>query len=333
MKIGSLDIPKAVLLAPMEDVTDISFRLICKRLGADITYTEFVNSEGLVRNSRKTADKMRFLPEERPTGIQIYGGNEGSMQQAAQMAEALVPDVIDINCGCWVKNVVGHGAGAGLLRDVPKMHQLVSLVVKAVQTPVTVKTRLGWDVESIRIVDVAKMMEDAGAKALTIHCRTRSQGHQGQPDYSWIPKVKEAVTIPIIVNGGIDSPEIAKQVFDETGCDGIMIARGAIHNPWIFAEIKSYLSTGIIPPPPTLSDRIGILLEHLALSVQYKGGRYGVIEFRKHYSGYLRGFPNAAKIRAEMMQYVEHAPLVDRLQRYRETLLVESVVVDNEMAA
>ncbi len=333
MKIGNVEISNAILLAPMEDVTDIPFRLICKRLGADITYTEFVNAEGLVRNSKKTALKMQFLEEERPFGIQIYGGSETSLPQAAQMAEALQPDLIDINCGCWVKNVVGSGAGAGLLRDLPRMQQLVREVVQAVRLPVTVKTRLGWDSQSIKIVDVAKMMGDVGASALTIHCRTRVQGHQGEPDYSWISKVKQAVTIPIIVNGGIDTPEIAKHVFDETGCDGIMIARGAIHTPWIFSEIKQYLATGIISQPPTFDDRLQLMLDHLRLSVEYKGERYGVIEFRKHYSGYLRGFPRIAQLRAELMQYIELAPIIEHLQRYRETILPELGVQDNKHLA
>src|ERR1041385_4693105 len=225
MKIGNINIDKAILLAPMEDVTDIPFRLICKRLGADIVYTEFVNAEGLIRQSEKTKRKMLFLPEERPFGIQIYGGEECSMENAARMAAELQPDLIDINCGCWVRNVVGQGAGAGLLRDLSKMQKIVASDVNSVKLPVTVKARLGWDEKSIQIVDVAKMVEDTGAQALTIHCRTRAQGHKGDPDYSWIPKVKQAVTIPIIVNGGVESPADAKRVFDETGCDGIMIDR------------------------------------------------------------------------------------------------------------
>src|SRR5437867_3764086 len=209
MQIGKINISRPILLAPMEDVTDISFRLICKRLGADILYTEFVNSEGLVRNSEKTKRKMVFLPEERPFGIQIYGGEERSMGGAARLAEELQPDLIDINCGCWVRNVAGHGAGAGLLKDLSRMSRIISSVVQAVQIPVTVKTRLGWDAGSIQIVDVAKMVEAAGAQALTIHCRTRAQGHSGDPDYTLISRVKEAVKIPIIVNGGIVSPHSA----------------------------------------------------------------------------------------------------------------------------
>lgn len=320
MKIGSIDIEKPILLAPMEDVTDTAFRVICKRRGADIVYTEFVNSEGLVRNSRKTHKKMTFLEEERPLGIQLYGGNELSMEGAARMAEALRPDLIDINCGCWVKNVVCQGAGASLLKDLPKMRKVIESVVKAVQLPVTVKTRLGWDQKSIQIADVARMVEDAGACALTVHCRTRTQAHDGEPDYTWIPQVKAAVGIPIIVNGGIESPEKAKEVFATTGCDAIMIARGAIKNPWIFREIRHFLSHGIKLPPPDFHERRNVLIEHLDMSVQLKGERYGVIEFRKYFSGYLHGVPNVAKLRAELMQFTEQQQVIDRIDRFVEAL-------------
>ena len=259
----------------MENVTDIPFRLVCKGMGADLMFTEFVNSEGLVRKVVKTRAKMKFLEEERPFGIQIYGGTDLSMEGASKIATALAPDLIDINCGCWVKNIAGHGAGAGLLRDLVKMRRIIESVVRSTDLPVTVKTRLGWDRESIIIEDVARMVEDSGARAITIHCRTRSQGHSGEPDYSRIPSVKGAVSIPVIVNGGIDTPEIAKHVFDSTGCDGIMIARGAIHNPWIFREIKAYIETGMPIPPPGTEERFDVMLKHLELSVLYKGERTG----------------------------------------------------------
>lgn len=307
-----------VLLAPMEDVTDGPFRIVCKRQGADIVYTEFINAEGLIRNNEKTKRKMIFREEERPFGIQLYGGWEGSMESAARMAEELQPDIIDINCGCWVKNVVGQGAGASLLRNLPLMRRIVGMVVDAVKVPVTVKTRLGWDSASINIVEIAQMIEQTGAKGLTIHCRTREQGHKGEPDYSWIPKVKAAVSIPIIVNGGIMTPQDAKRAFDETGCDAIMIARGAITNPWIFRDIKHYVATGEILPPVTLHERIKVMLDQLQMSVEHKGERVGVLEFRKYYAGYLSNFPGAAKMRMELMRYVDLQGVLDHVHCFAE---------------
>ncbi len=323
MKIGSIDIPNAILLAPMEDVTDMAFRLICKQLGADIVFTEFVNAEGLVRNSDKTKLKMLFLEEERPFGIQLYGGLESSMERAARMAEELQPDLIDINCGCWVRKVVGHGAGSGLLRDLRKMEKIITSVTRCVNLPVTVKTRLGWDQKSIIITDVAKMVESAGAQALTIHCRTREQGHKGEPDYSLIPDIKRAVSIPVIVNGGIDSPEKGKYIFDTTGCDGIMIARGAINNPWIFRETRQYIISGTLPPAQSFTDHINLLITHLNLAVKYKGESRAVIEIRKHYSGYLRGVPGIAKIRADLMHCTTYRQIIDHL-----TILIPSQYTD-----
>lgn len=316
MKIATIDIPNAILLAPMEDVTDRAFRLICKRHGADIMFTEFVNADGLVRNSDKTKLKMFFLDEERPFGIQLYGGIEKSMEGAARMAEESQPDLIDINCGCWVRKVVGHGAGSGLLRDLRKMENIITSVTRNVKLPVTVKTRLGWDNKSINITEVAKMVESAGAQAITIHCRTRSQGNKGEPDYTRIPDVKRAVSIPVIVNGGIDSPEKGKYVFDNTGCDGIMIASGAINNPWIFRETKQYIKNGTLPPAPSFTDHINLLLTHLDLAIQYKGEQKAVIEIRKHFSGYLRGVPGIAKLRTGLMQCATRKQIIDRLAEF-----------------
>jgi len=316
MKIGRLEIDNPLALAPMEDVTDLPFRLVCKKLGADLVYTEFVNSDGLIRDSIKAREKMKFLDEERPFGIQIYGAEESSMEQAASIAESLSPDLIDINCGCWVKDVALRGAGAGLLKDLPRMEKIVLSVVRNVNVPVTVKTRLGWDQESIRITEVAQMLEDCGVKAMTIHCRTRSQGHKGDPDFSHIPAVKSAVSIPIFANGSIDSAEKVDRVFRETGCDGVMIGRGAIDNPWIFAQAKHFMKTGESMASPSLRERIETLLEHLRNSIVHKGERKGVIEFRKHYAGYLRGYPYASKLRAELMAFVEVSPVEDRVNRY-----------------
>jgi tRNA-dihydrouridine synthase B len=329
MHIGKINIERPLLLAPMEDVTDQAFRIVCKRLGADIVYTEFVNSEGLVRNSEKTKKKMDFCDEERPFGIQIYGGEESSMEGAARIAESLQPDIIDINCGCWVRNVVGCGAGSGLLRDMPKMERIVSAVVKTVKIPVTVKTRIGWDAESINIVDIAKMVEQSGAAAMTIHCRTRSQAHKGEPDFSWIPKAKSAVSIPVIANGSLETPEKIRDVFNETGCDGVMIGRGAIDNPWIFKQTKHFLSTGILLSSPTIEERFRLLMEHLQLSVECKGERKGVIEFRKHYTGYLKGLYGASKVRQEMMMYIELDPTMVRLLKYRDELLSRDIIQSN----
>lgn len=318
MNIGNIHIENGVLLAPMENVSDIPFRLICKRMGADILYTEFVNSEGLIRLNERTHTKMMFLDEERPIAIQIYGGEVSSMEGAAQLAESMNPDFIDINCGCWVKNVAMRGAGAGLLRDLPKMERIARTVVDATRLPVTLKTRLGWDSESIRIVEVAKMCEDAGIQALTVHCRTRKQGHRGDVDWTWIGRLKEAVSIPIIANGDITTPANAKYLFHEMGADAVMIGRGAIENPWIFNEIKEYMATGRIPEPATPVQRIQLCIDHLNLSVEFKGERKGVIEMRKHYSGYLRGMKNVAKVRAELMQWTEREPVVERLMQYME---------------
>ncbi len=319
MRIGKIDIPYLLALAPMEDVTDVSFRVICKRLGADIVYTEFVNAIGLTRGSEKTQQKISFSDEERPVGIQIYGADVEPMVQAARIAEEQQPDLIDINCGCWVKNVALRGAGAGLLRDLPRMEAIAAAVVKAVNVPVTLKTRLGWDTANIRIVEVAEMCEAVGIQALSLHCRTREQGHRGFADWSWISRIKERVGIPVIANGDIDTPQSVRTVFERTGADGVMVGRGAINNPWIFKEAKQFLRTGVVPPPPTLEERVRMLLEHLRLSVKFKGTRKGVIEMRKHYSGYLRGIPHVARVRSELMEFTEVDPIVELLQLFLET--------------
>jgi len=318
VNIGVLTIEKGILLAPMEDVTDLPFRVICKRMGADIVYTEFVNSDGLIRGNAKTRKKMAFREDERPVGIQIYGGVVDAMEGAAREAEAFNPDLIDINAGCWVRDVAMRGAGAGLLRDIPRLERLVSTVVSAVKTPVTLKTRLGWDSKSIRIVDVAKMCEQAGVQALTVHCRTREQGHKGEVDFSWIPRIKEAVSIPIIVNGDIVTPQDVQETFATTGCDAVMIGRGAIQNPWIFRQARHYLNTGELLPEPTLEDRVALFREHLRLAIEYKGERTGVIELRKHYAGFLRGMPHVSKIRNELMQFTEAAPILEHLTKFLE---------------
>lgn len=319
-KVGKVEIDNAILLAPMEDVTDVSFRLVCRELGADVVYTEFVNSEGLVRSNERTHNKLKIIEAERPVGIQIYGSSIESMVGAAKIAEAENPDMIDINAGCWVKNVVGCGAGSALLKDIPYLTQLVKSVVNAVDLPVTVKTRIGWDNNSIHIVEIAKRLEDVGISALTVHGRTRQMGHKGDADWSWITKVKEAVSIPVVLNGGVFDATDVKKAFRETNADGIMIARGAIGNPWIFLEAKEILSKGYIQTKIDDEMKIKTCLRHLELAIEVKGERRAVIEHRKFYSGYLKGMHHASRIRNELMQYVEFNNVKDILFRYLDEL-------------
>lgn len=314
MRIGNINIEKPICLAPMEDVTDTAFRIICRRKGADIVYTEFTSSEAISRNIPRALNKVAITEEERPIAIQLFGGEE-SMEVATQLVEEFHPDFIDINCGCWVKNHVARGEGAALLKDLPRFERIVRATVKATQLPVTVKTRLGWDENSIVILDVAKMVEAAGAQALAVHCRTRSQAHEGTADWVWLEKIKKNITIPLIGNGDIKSAEDVKRMF-ETGCDGVMIARAAIGNPWIFRDAQHFLKTGKLPEEPTLQEKIDLCIEHLKLSIEYKGLQYGVITFRKYYAGYLRGLPNIAKLRAQLMQLVDHNEVIDCLKNF-----------------
>jgi tRNA-dihydrouridine synthase B len=326
-KVGNIAKEKAILLAPMEDVTDVSFRLICRNLGADVVYTEFVNSEGLVRASEKTHKKLEIVDEERPVGIQIYGGGIESMSEAAKIAEKEEPDIIDINAGCWVKNVVNCGAGAGLLKDPPYMQKLVKEVVDAVNIPVTVKTRLGWDSDSILILEVAKRLEDVGVKVLTVHCRTRAMGHKGDADWQWIRKIKEVVDIPVVLNGNVLSPYDVKNAFEETGADGVMIARGAIGNPWIFKEAKELLETGQITTTVDEEMKIKTCLRHLKLAISVKGERRAVIEHRKFYTGYLKGLPNVSQIRKALMLEYEYNSVEVILLKYLDDLINYKVAV------
>lgn len=317
MKIGSIELNSPLALAPMEDVTELPFRLICKRLGADLVYTEFTASEALIREIPKALHKIEIADEERPVGIQIFGGRPEAMEGAAQVVERFKPDFIDINCGCWVKNHVARNEGAGLLRDLPLFEKIVKTTVKATKLPVTVKTRLGWDSQSIVITDVAKMVEQAGAQALTLHCRTRDQAHNGFADWSWLEKIKKVISIPLLGNGDVTTPEDVKAML-ETGCDGVMIGRGAIANPWIFKQAKHYLKTGEHLPEISIEERIQTCLEHLKLNVQYKDEKYGVQTFRKHYAGYLKGLPNISLVRSDLMQYTHLEQVVHRLQKYLE---------------
>ncbi|MHB9039275.1 MAG: tRNA dihydrouridine synthase DusB [Melioribacteraceae bacterium] len=318
-KVGKINIEQALLLAPMEDVTDIAYRRLCKELGADVVYTEFVNSDGLIRSNKKTEKKLEITDQEKPVGIQIYGGNLEPMIEAAKIAESRNPDLIDINAGCWVKKIATRGAGAGLLKDPYYMQSMVDEIVKAVNIPVTVKTRIGWDADSINILDIAKRVEDAGAAALTIHCRTRTQGHSGEPDWDWIPRVKEVVKIPVALNGGVFTAEDVKRAFDETRADAVMIARGAIEHPWVFREAKELLN-GIAVNQVSPYERIHTALRHLRYSLELKEPRAAIIPFRKYYAGYLKGLQNSKDVRQLLYQQLEYAPIEEILLKYLEQI-------------
>lgn len=319
-KVANIEKEKAVLLAPMEDVTDISFRLICRELGADVVYTEFVNSEGLVRKSERTHKKLEIIEEERPVGIQIYGSGIESMVGAAKIAEEKQPDIIDINAGCWVKGVFGQGAGAGLLKDPAYMQKLVKEVIDNVSLPVTVKTRLGVDSNSIKILEVAKRLEDVGCRALIVHCRTRNMGHKGEADWSWIPRIKEIVNIPVGLNGNVMTAHDVKRAFEESNADAVMIARGAIGNPWIFKEAKELMETGNISTVIDEEMRIKTCLRHLELAIKVKGNRRAILEHRKFYTGYLKGLHNVSEIRKALMVPTEYDEIEEILMKYLEYL-------------
>jgi nifR3 family TIM-barrel protein len=304
IKIGRLVLPKnPLLLAPMEDVSDPPFRHLCKRHGADMLYTEFISADGLVRDAQKSIKKLDIFDDERPIGIQIFGGEEDAMARSAAIVERHQPDLLDINYGCPVKNVVCRNAGSGILRDIDKMVKLTALIVKSTSLPVTVKTRLGWDEKSIRIVEIAERLQDVGIQALSIHCRTRHQMYTGKADWSWIARVKEnpRIHIPIFGNGDVDTPEKAKQMLEKYGADGVMIGRAAIGYPWIFREIKYFFETGEQLSPPTLQERIDAALTHLHRSVQWKGEKLGVLEMRRHYGAYFKGFENIKVFRNRLV--------------------------------
>ncbi|MCC6515019.1 MAG: tRNA dihydrouridine synthase DusB [Chitinophagales bacterium] len=304
IKIGDIELGDfPLLLAPMEDVSDPPFRYVCKQYGADLMYTEFISSEGLIRHAAKSVQKLDIYDYERPIGIQIFGGEEDAMVQSAQIVEQANPNLIDINYGCPVNKVVCKMAGAGILQDIPKMVRLTAQVVKATKLPVTVKTRLGWDDNSKNIVEVAERLQDIGIKALSIHGRTRKQMYKGEADWTLIAKVKEnpRMHIPIFGNGDIDSPQKALDYKNKYGVDGIMVGRAAIGAPWIFNQIKAYLFEGKLIPTPRIEDKIETIKSHLQKSLEWKGNALGILEMRPHYSNYLKGLPNIKPYRHRLV--------------------------------
>ncbi len=295
VKIGNIDLGDfPLLLAPMEDVSDPPFRALCKKHGADVMYTEFISSEGLIRDAAKSVKKLDIFEYERPVGIQIFGSDIESMKEATEITAQANPDIIDINYGCPVKKVACKGAGSGILQDIPKMVKMTAEVVKSTDLPVTVKTRLGWDENTKYIVEVAERLQDVGIKAISIHGRTRKQMYKGEADWSLIADVKNnpRMHIPVFGNGDVDTPEKAKENKERYGVDGVMIGRASIGYPWIFNEIKHFLKTGEHLPPPSLKDKFDVAKEHLMMSVKWKGEKLGILEMRRHYTNYFKGIPH-----------------------------------------
>ena len=304
VKIGEVELGEfPLLLAPMEDVSDPPFRALCKAQGCDMMYTEFISVEGLIRDASKSVQKLDIYDEERPIGIQIFGAEESSMRRAAEIVEEAKPEVLDINYGCPVKKVVCKMAGAGILQDIDRMVKLTDAIVKSTKLPVTVKTRLGWDDKTQYIEEVAERLQDVGIKALSIHGRTRKQMYKGEADWTLIGKIKEnpRIHIPIFGNGDINSPQKAKLYRERYGVDGIMIGRASIGNPWIFREIKHYFATGEILAPPTVQERVAAARQHLSHSIEWKGVKLGVLEMRRHYTNYFRGFPHVKPFRTRLV--------------------------------
>ncbi len=303
-KIGNIELGSfPLLLAPMEDVSDPPFRALCKEQGADVMYTEFISSEGLIRDAAKSMMKLDIYEKERPIGIQVFGANLDSMLQAVDIVEKTNPDIIDINYGCPVKKVVCKGAGAGILKDIPKMVSLTKAIVERTKLPVTVKTRLGWDHDSIQIVDVAERLQDVGAQAISIHGRTRAQMYKGDANWHPIAAVKnnQRMRIPVFGNGDVDTPEKAMMMRDEFGLDGAMIGRASIGNPWFFGQVKHYFKTKEHLPPPTIKDRVEMARRHLQMAIDWKGDKLGVFETRRHYTNYFKGIPHFKEYRLQMV--------------------------------
>jgi len=321
VKFGNTELrDRPLFLAPMEDVTDPSFRHISKQLGADVVYTEFISSEGLIRKGRKSVKKLDIFDNERPVGIQLYGHITESMVEAAGIVEKANPDFIDINFGCPVKKIAGRGAGAGMLNDIPAMETMTEEIVRKTNIPVTVKTRLGWDDRNKNILEIAKRLQDVGIKGIVIHGRTRSQMLKGEADWTLIGEVKNCpdISIPVIGNGDIDSPEKAALMFDRYGIDGIMIGRAAIGKPWLFREIRHYLETGKLLPPPSVSEKVEIAKSHFKMSLEWKGEPRGIYEMRRHFSNYFKGLPDFRDIRLRLVTSMDIDEIYDILEEIEE---------------
>lgn len=326
VKIGNIELGEfPLLLAPMEDVSDPPFRAVCKEGGADLMYTEFVSSEGLIRDAAKSVQKLDIFEYERPIGIQLFGSDIETMGECARITSNAHPDLIDINYGCPVKQVACRGAGAALLQDIPKMVKMTEAVVKATHLPVTVKTRLGWDESTKNVQEVAERLQDIGIKALTIHGRTRVQMYKGEADWTLIGKLKEnpRIQIPIFGNGDIDSPEKALEYRNRFGIDGIMIGRASIGYPWIFNEIKHFMRTGEHLLPPTTAERVRVCRKHLDFSIRWKGERTGIVEMRRHYASYFKGLDNFKPFRMRLVETMSYQEINDILEEVSDVYSVE----------
>ena len=318
IKIGNIELPKfPLLLAPMEDVSDPPFRALCKEQGADVVYTEFISSEGLIRNAAKSTKKLDIYTKERPVGIQIFGSNLESMLGAVDIVEKTNPDIIDINYGCPVKKVVCKGAGAGILKDIPLMVSLTKEIVKRTSLPVTVKTRLGWDEKSIKILEVAERLQDVGIKAISIHGRTRAQMYKGDADWTQIAAIKNnpRMYIPVFGNGDVNSPERAKEMRDDYGLDGAMIGRASIGNPWFFDLVKHYLNTGQKKEEPGISEKAKMAKRHLEMAIKWKGEVLGVLETRRHYGNYFKGVPNFKETKSRILNEKDPTKIFQELDQ------------------
>ena len=317
LKIGNIELTEfPLLLAPMEDVSDPPFRALCKEQGADVVYTEFISSEGLIRNAAKSTKKLDIYTKERPVGIQIFGSNLESMLGAVDIVERTNPDIIDINYGCPVKKVVCKGAGAGILKDIPLMVSLTKEIVERTKLPVTVKTRLGWDEKTIKIVEVAERLQDVGIKAISIHGRTRAQMYKGFADWTKMTEIKNnpRMHIPVFGNGDVNTPEKAKEMRDEYGLDGAMIGRASIGNPWFFDQVKHYLKTGEKKQEPTIAERAEMAIRHLKMAVEWKGEILGVLETRRHYGNYFKGIANFKDTKSRILNEKNPETIIKELE-------------------